>query len=565
MINDLSIRNVVLIDRLDMTFDSGLGVLTGETGAGKSILLDAMGLALGARADARLVRHGADQASVTARFALSDAGEPIEAVLSEHDIDSEPGEILLRRTLTPDGRSRAFINDQPVSVSLLRRIGGCLVEIQGQFDQHGLMDPASHIDLLDQFARAEREAAACADAFKSWRAAGAELSAAREAASESKAQEAFLRHSVEELSQLAPETGEEKRLDEERAILRNAERITEAVSAATAALMGGATSDGGGAAQAGLGAASRALAGAAPMAGGALDEALAAVDRALIEVDEAAAALNRVAAQIDAGGGALEALEERLFALRDAARKHAVAVDALPDLLADFSARLDLIESGDDRLAALEAAEAETRRGFIDAADQLTAARTKAALGLDGAVSKELPPLKLDRARFHTEIEAAPESDWSARGRDRVRFLVATNPGAPPGPIDRIASGGELSRFLLALKVTLAETGGAPTIIFDEVDSGVGGATAAAVGSRLERLAAERQILVVTHSPQVAALGAHHLRVAKGLSKGAMITAVESLSPDQRLEEVARMLSGEEITGEARAAAKQLLRARAAA
>lgn len=572
MITDLSIKNVVLIEKLDLVFGNGLGVLTGETGAGKSILLDALGLALGARAEARLVRHGASQATVSARVSLDtvslspkersphkETGKektPVRAFLHEHQIDCEDDALILRRSLTPDGRSRAFINDQPVSISLLRRLGAMLVEIQGQFDQQGLMDAGTHIDLLDHYAAEGLESENCADAYETWHAAKEKLTAARKAAADGKADEEFLRYAVDELEKLSPEESEEATLLEERSVLQNAGRITDAVTTALSALEGEEA-----AVTQGIGTAARALAGAAPHAGGALDEALTALDRATIELEEALSELNKVATQVDAGGGRLEIVEERLFALRDIARKHAVETQALPTLLLDLKERLSLIDLGDDHIDALEEAASAARRDFTQAADALTTARMQAAMGLDAAVNAELPALKLERAIFSTHIQELPEAEWSARGKDSIRFLASTNPGAPAGPIDKIASGGELSRFLLALKVALAETGGAPSIIFDEVDSGVGGATAAAVGARLARLAKTKQILVVTHSPQVAALGTQHLRVEKALNGEVMTTDVKQLNQEDRLEEVARMLSGAEITEEARAAAKSLLMA----
>lgn len=550
MLTDLSIRDVVLIDRLDLSFANGLAVLTGETGAGKSILLDALGLAVGARAEARLVRHGSEQAVVTAVFEQADLSA-LKPLFEEHGLDPSD-QIILRRTLGADGRSRAYLNDAPISVGLMRLVGAALVEIQGQFDQQGLMDPATHRDVLDDFAGIGQETG-CATEYAAWRNAEKAVSAAREAARKSRENEAFLRFSLEELDKMAPQTGEEDSLSEERSLLRNAEQIVAATNAADDLLNG---TDG---ADAQLRHAARSLESLAAQVGGHLAEALAAIDRASIELQEASNALGHAVAGIDTSEGRLEEVEERLFSLREIARKHGVEPDDLPGVLQNLQDQLATIDGGEEHLAGLEKEAVRRKQAFIDAGRALSETRRAAAKKLDAGVNRELPPLKLEKATFLTEIGDLPESEWGAHGLDRIQFLVATNPGAPAGPIGKIASGGELSRFLLALKVTLAERGGAPTMIFDEVDSGVGGATAAAVGVRLGQLAQSRQVLVVTHSPQVAALGRSHWRVAKGESKGAMITAVSALDDAERLEEIARMLSGANVTEEARAAARRLL------
>jgi len=550
MLTDLSIRDVVLIDRLDLDFTPGLAVLTGETGAGKSILLDSLGLALGRRADARLVRPGADKASVMAAFRPPD-GHPVWTLLAEHEIDPED-QLTLKRVLSADGRSKAFVNDAPCGVGLLKRIGETLVEIQGQFDQQGLMDSATHIRLLDAYGRLSGEVAAVRAAFDAWRAAERAFADARADADTARAEEEFLRFAVDELDRLAPKPGEEEALAEKRTFLQNAEQITEAINQALEDVGG---SDG---AEARVMAAQRALDRIADKAGGRLDEAVAALGRAAVEAEEALSALNRAGADLDTGGEDVEAVEERLFGLRDAARKHQVSVDALPGLRDALSGRLQLLESGEETLANLQAEAARARSAYKQAADALSSARATAAAALDGAVNGELAPLKLEKARFTTEVAPLDDGDWGPRGIDRVAFTVRTNPGMPAGPLDKIASGGELSRFLLAIKVSLAEVGTIPTLVFDEVDSGVGGATAAAVGERLTRLAERVQLLVVTHSPQVAARGADHWRVAKAEQEGAMSTTVERLDDGARREEIARMLSGAEVTDEARAAAERL-------
>ncbi len=550
MLTNLSIRDVVLIDRLDLVFEGGLGVLTGETGAGKSILLDSVGLALGSRAEARLVRHGSDQASVIAEFDIGPQPR-LDALLQEQAIEHD-GVLILRRVLGADGRSRAFVNDQPVSVSLLRQIGACLIEIQGQFDQQGLMDSTTHRGLLDSYAGVSKPLDQTRQAHAAWQEARAALAAAQKAMEASKANEEFLRFAVAELAQLAPESGEETTLADERSILQNAGRVSEAVQAALILL------DESGAENA-VNQAARAIGQVQEKSGNALDAALAALDRASIEIQEATGELNRATALIDGADGRLEMVEERLFALRDVARKHGVSADELDQLLVDLRAQLDAIDSGEMGLADLQMACNETREVYEATAAVLSDARHKAAATLDKGVNGELPPLKLEKARFKTSVGQLSEAEWGPDGWDQVMFLVSTNPGSPAGPLGKIASGGELSRFLLALKVTLAETGGAPTMIFDEVDSGIGGATAAAVGERLAQLAEQRQVLVVTHSPQVAALGRNHWQVAKSQQGEQMVTAVNPLSPDDQLEELARMLSGAEVTDEARAAAQRLV------
>lgn len=552
MLQALTIQNVALIERIALTFEQGLCVLTGETGAGKSILLDSLGLALGARADAALVAHGADRAVVAAAFAPADGA--LGDLLAEADVVVEPGEpLILRRVVTPDGRSRAFVNDQPVSVGLLRRLGSALVEIQGQLEQHGLLDAATHRVLLDRFAASGEAVDAVHDAWTGWRSAERALGAARDAAATAERDEAFLRHALEELDSLAPEACEETSLAERRAFLMSRERIVEALNAAEQAIAGDVDF------ASALGAAARALERAADKAGGRLDEALAALDRTRIELAEALNALQAAAGSIDADSDTLVRVEERLFALREIARKHRVAPDALPELRRDLRARLDAIEHGEERIAELERTAAAARLSYRQAADTLSEARREAAGRLERLVATELPPLRLDKARFRVAVTPLDERDWGATGADRVLFEVSTNPGAPFGPLGRIASGGELARFMLAIKLALSETGGVATIVFDEVDAGIGGATAAAVGERLARLGRRLQVLVVTHSPQVAALGGQHLHVEKRTAGERAVTHVAELAPAARREEIARMLSGAAITEEARAAADSLL------
>jgi DNA repair protein RecN len=552
MLTALSIANIVLIERLDLDFEDGLGVLTGETGAGKSILLDALGLALGMRADTALVRQGADKAQVTASFAPPVPGTPLARLLADNDIAIEPGEpLLVRRTLKADGGSRAFLNDQPCSAALLREVGVQLVEIHGQHDDRGLLAPAGHRALLDAYARADT--GAVAQSHAAWRAAEARLAAARTAVSEAERDREWLEHCVAELIALAPQPGEEAELAEARAAMQKGERIAGDLSTILEAFDGSA---GGPALLRGAARRLDRLAGDHPL----LAEALASLDRAIIDADEAESRLHEAARAMEYDPERLEAAETRLFELRAMARKHGVQPDELPQLAADLAARLDAIEGGSAGLAKLEAEVAETAAAYTHAASRLSDQRAKAAARLDAAVAGELAPLKLDAARFRTLLERLPAERWGAEGIDRVEFLISTNPGAPFGPLAKIASGGELSRFILALKVALAEEGGADTIIFDEIDRGVGGAVASAIGERLARLAgAGKQLLAVTHSPQVAAKGAAHFVIAKSSEGTVTRTGVRALDADGRREEIARMLSGAEVTAEARAQAERLL------
>ncbi len=547
MLLSLTIRELVLIDRLDLAFPPHLSVLTGETGAGKSILLDALGLALGSRADSGLVRKGAQQAVVAAEFALV-PDDPVHAVLAEQGIES--GEtLLLRRVLNADGRSRGFVNDQPASVGLLRQLGDLMVEIQGQFEQRGLLDPATHVALLDAFADAPDSVAAVESGWQAWRAARSARVAAEAEAAKAASDEDFLRHAVGELDAAKPQRGEELALAERRTLLMHRAQIAEALDGAADNLAG----DRG--AERSLNAAARLLERVRDKAGGRLDAAIQAVERAIVEAVEAAAQLDTMR-QDDEEGGNLDSVEARLFDLRALARKHGVAVDDLAALRDTLAGRLAGIEDGGAALRELAAAEIEARGRYREAAERLSILRREAAASFDAAVMAELAPLKLERARFATNLNPLDEADWGPQGVERVAFEVATNPGSAPGPLARIASGGELSRFLLALKVVLARVSSVPTIVFDEVDSGIGGAVAAAVGERLQRLGEELQVLVVTHSPQVAARGSHHWRVAKQQAAETTLTRVESLGADERREEIARMLSGARITDEARAAAE---------
>ena len=557
MLTALSIRDMVLIERLDLAFGPGLTVLTGETGAGKSILLGSLGLALGARAESGLVRAGGEQASAAAVFSPP-PDHPAYALLHDQGIEAED-EIVLRRVVNRDGRSRAFANDAPVGAGLLRRVGASLVEIQGQHDQMGLADVSGHMALLDAYGVPPALRQAVALNYRAWRDAAARLAEAREAIAAAMRDQEWLRHTVAELASLAPEPDEEDRLAADRQRLQQSEKRAETIAAALSELTPQAQGRGRSAGPAAsLRAASRAL-GRLPMPNEAESAALAALERAEEALAEAETQLSRLAGTIEADPRQLEQAEERLFALRAAGRKHDVAVAELAELRASLDARLSALETGEAQVDSLAAATAAARTAYAASASALSAARRQAASRLDAAVARELPPLRLDRARFFTELVALDEAAWGAQGADAARFLIATNPGQAPGPLGKIASGGELSRLLLALKVVLAGDSTVPTLVFDEVDSGIGGATAAAVGERLTRVAEQVQVLLVTHSPQVAARGTAHLRVAKRQRDGGAETLVEALGGDARREEIARMLAGASVTPAARAAAESLL------
>jgi DNA repair protein RecN (Recombination protein N) len=571
MLVSLSIRDVVLVERLDLSFSSGLCVLTGETGSGKSILLDALGLALGARGEKTLVRSigddddqtGPRQAIVVAEFGV-DEHHPAIGILRDHELETpEPGEsLILRRVLAADGRSRAFVNDQPISIATLRALGDALVEIEGQFSSQGLLDVSMHRPALDAFGNFPDLIQATAETHGALKSAELALAQARETFDRAREEEDFLRHAVEELSALDPQPGEEAELAARRSFLMSGEKLAGALSEALDSL-GEGGSEG---VETRIGIAQREISRFIDQAGGRLDDVFATLDRAAAEAAEAGVQLQKLAVELDADPAELDRAEERLFALRAVARKHGVEVDGLSALRAEFEQSLAALDDSTSHIDSLVAREKAARATYLAAAETLSAARVKAAKKLDKAVAAELPPLKLEKARFRTVVERAPDSGWGPTGIDRVAFEVATNPGQPPGPLARIVSGGELARFTLALKVALSETNSVSTLIFDEVDSGIGGATAAAVGARLARLAERVQVLVVTHSPQVAARGAAHWRVAKGEDRAGgarggdrTTTTVDQLVDDARREEIARMLAGATITDEARAAADSLI------
>ncbi|QEW21414.1 Recombination protein N [Marinibacterium anthonyi] len=548
MLRSLDIRDILIIDRLELAFQPGLNVLTGETGAGKSILLDALGFVLGWRGRAELVRDGAAQGEVTAVFDLP-AGHPAHAVLEEAGLPADD-ELILRRVNRADGRKTAWINDRRASGDVLRQLSDTLVELHGQHDDRGLLNPRGHRALLDAFGGHDDLRAATRAAWAKRRTAAAALDAAVKALEEVRAEEDFLRHSVAELDKLDPQPGEDGELDSRRRLMQGAERIRADVMRAHQAV----GRDG---AEGAAGDALRWLEGAADQAGGdTMDAPVAALGRALIELGEALSGIETALDALDFDPHELERVEERLFEIRRLSRKHGLVPDDLGDFASDLRDRLAALDGGEADLKDRRKALAEAEADYDLAAQALTDARLASAMRLDSEVTAELAPLKLDRAVFVTEVrEDAPGPD----GRDAVAFTVATNPGAPSGPINKIASGGELSRFLLALKVCLAGDAPGLTMIFDEIDRGVGGATADAVGRRLESLAHEGQVLVVTHSPQVAARGGHHWRVSKDVRNGATLSTVAALAERDRVDEIARMLAGDTITDEARAAARALL------
>ena len=550
MLLGLNIRDMLIIDHLSLEFSSGLNVLTGETGAGKSILLDSLGFVLGWRGRADLVRSGQDQGEVSAWFDLGQA-HPARAVLQEAGIPIED-ELILRRVNSRDGRKTAWINDRRVSGEVLRAVSEHLVELHGQHDDRGLLDPKGHRDLLDTFGGHDDMLFTVSAAYRALRAAEKDLRTAEAAQEELRAEEEFLRHAVDELQKLAPEVGEEAELDSRRRLMQGAEKIRADIAHAAQVL----GRDG---AEGMMSDAMRWLDGAADAAEGRLEEPLAALSRAMVELDDAAQGVEACLDALEFNPHDLELAEERLFAIRALARKHTVAPDELPTLAQDLTAKLDLLDMGAGGLKELNAAVAAAQVAYDEAAGVLSRARKSAAQALDLAMGAELAPLKMERAVFTTQVG---DADPSATGMDQVDFVVATNPGAPAGPLAKIASGGELSRFLLALKVCLSRDGAQNTMIFDEIDRGVGGATADAVGRRLSRLAQDAQVLVVTHSPQVAALGDRHFQVAKQQSADMTLSRVDLLSDTARVDEIARMISGDTITTEARAAARTLIEGR---
>lgn len=552
MLQQLTIRDIVLIEQAQVPFVRGLCVLSGETGAGKSILLDALGLAIGGRAEARLVRAGKEQGSVTAEFDVG-GNATIAAQLAELGIEIESDQLIIRRILSADGKSRCLVNDQSVSVTALKSLGELLVEIHGQHDQRGLLDPSSHRDLLDDFGHHAAERNVVESSFRAWRAQVTALEALREKVARAEAEEAYLRHTLGELETVKPRVGEEDELAEKRQHMMGGEKRIAAINSALAELQGSTS------VASSLHAAVRMLSRSTALDAARLTAVHETLERAAEEVDEAVEELNRIAHESEFNPLELERIEERLFALRGLARKHNSTVDALAELLEATRAKLGVIENQGAELENLEMEVLKTREKYTENAQKLTKKRVTTALSLEQSVMAELSALMMGGTKIVVSVEPLIESAWQAEGMDKVTFLATTNPGSPPAPLAKIASGGELSRFMLALKVAMRDLRSTPTVIFDEIDTGTGGAVADAIGKRLAKLGETAQVLVVTHLPQVAAKGVHHLFISKKVEDGHTRTSVVPLSPDERGEELARMLSGADITDEARSAAKKLL------
>jgi len=553
MLESLSIRDVVLIERLDLSFAANLSVLTGETGAGKSILLDALGLALGQRAEARLVRSGCDRSVVVATFTIAE-NHVIFNVLCEQGIDADdPGVVMLKRILNSDGRSKAFINDQPVSVSLLKSVGSMLVEIHGQFESQRLLSPSMHQGLLDAYGSKSDALIQTSTTYNHWRHIVGQLTQLKTDIEAAREDEDYLRHALSELHELAPVEGEETLLSQQRQQMIHGEKLIEAIGKSQSLITGHRQGEDK------LSSAIRELEMVADKADGKLDPVIAAFDRASEEMAEGLNLLTRFHDDLDIDPGTLENAEERLFALRALARKHRCQVDELAGFAERMEQRLQAVDNSEARLQALIASEQNARDDYINVSGKLGQIRHENGDALSNAVDGELDALKLGKARFFVVIDELVENNWNEFGRESVQFQVQTNPGAAPGPIQKIASGGEMARFMLALKAVLADADNIPTLVFDEVDAGIGGAVASAVGERLSKLANTAQVLVVTHSPQVAARGQHHLNISKSANGDKVNTHVALLQKNGRSEEIARMLAGSQVTDEARAAAERLL------
>ncbi len=552
MLDFLSIRNVVLIDKLDLDFKPGLSVLTGETGAGKSILLDSLGLVLGSRAETSLIRQGEDKLSVMATFHMGKANPELKSLLDEYEIEAED-ELQIKRSLNRDGKGKIFVNDQAISAKLLKEIGKYLVEVHGQFDNQGLLNPANHLDILDSYGNYKNLLDNTKQAFANYKSAKSARLQAEENITKAKTDEENLRHWVEELQRLDPHLGEEEELSKKRLEMMNAEKIISGLNYAYGALSEGADVQGA------IRSAQSAMDKVNTLVDGKYQSIIDMLDQALIDISEVLNELEENSQNVSLNQQELENIEERLYALRGLARKHNVTVDELEGTLQNFQSQLASIEHGEEGLNQLRQAEEKAKLEYVKAAQELSSARQATALELDRKVMAELPPLKMEKAKFITLVDKVAETQWGEKGFNTVAFSVATNPNSPQGPLNKIASGGELARFMLALKVNLAQSSSVGTMIFDEVDAGVGGATAQAVGERLSRLAKDVQVMVVTHSPQVAAQGDNHFKVEKKTTDNITTTSVRELSLEEKSEEIARMLAGEVITDAARAAAKVLI------
>lgn len=551
MLKSLSIRNVVLIDKLDLDFQNGFSVLSGETGAGKSILLDSVGLLLGKRAEVGMIRSGCDKLSVCGSFEIADKKGELAALCAEYDLDFEH-EIIIKRTLNQDGKGKIFFNDQPITQKLLKEIGSYLVEIHGQFDNQGLLNPATHLSVLDGYGAYPEKITAMKTAFAAYKKAKDNRVNAEAKIAQSKADEDNLRHWVDEFQKMQPRENEQEELEEKRRQMMNAEKILENLDAAYKALNQGGV-------QSALRQAQAAISRVNVLLNGKFDNIYSLLDTALVNADEAGEEIEAASNEVSLNQNELDAVEERLFALKALARKHNTTIEELPLVWQQMEENLRNLELGEDDIENLRKLEEAAYKDYVKKATEVSQARLAAALRLDGKIQAELPDLKMEKARFMTQISTKPESQWNENGRDDVCFMVSTNPNTPYSSISKIASGGELARFMLALKVNLAQTSQVETMIFDEVDTGIGGATAQAVGEKLAKLGEQVQVLVVTHSPQVAAQSKYHYKVEKTTVDNVTTTSLRELSAAEKTEEVARMLSGEHITDEARAAAKVLI------
>lgn len=551
MLKSLSIRNVVLIDKLDLDFQNGFSVLSGETGAGKSILLDSVGLLLGKRAEVGMIRSGCDKLSVCGSFEIADKKGELAALCAEYDLDFEH-EIIIKRTLNQDGKGKIFFNDQPITQKLLKEIGSYLVEIHGQFDNQGLLNPATHLSVLDNYGAYPEKITAMKAAFAVYKKAKDNRVNAEAKIAQSKADEDNLRHWVDEFQKMQPRENEQEELEEKRRQMMNAEKILENLDAAYKALNQGGV-------QSALRQAQTAISRVNVLLNGKFDNIYSLLDTALVNADEAGEEIEAASNEVSLNQNELDAVEERLFALKALARKHNTTIEELPLVWQQMEESLLNLERGEDDIENLRKLEETAYKDYVKKATEVSQARLAAALRLDGKIQAELPDLKMEKARFMTQISTKPENQWNENGRDDVCFMVSTNPNTPYGSISKIASGGELARFMLALKVNLAQTSQVETMIFDEVDTGIGGATAQAVGEKLAKLGEQVQVLVVTHSPQVAAQSKYHYKVEKTTVDNVTTTSLRELSAAEKTEEVARMLSGEHITDEARAAAKVLI------
>lgn len=554
MLSELTINNVVLIDKLDLEFKSGLSVLTGETGAGKSILLDSLGLVLGNRAEVSQIRQGTEKLSVTAVFEGEGKKEEVSEFLKEYEIETD-GELVIKRTLDKNGKGKIFINDQLISAKLLKEIGKFLVEIHGQYDNQGLLNPANHKSILDAYGNYKDLKQTVKRCWQEYKQAEKARQEAEANIAQAKEDEDNLRHWVEELERIGTYSGEEEELNQKRLELMNAEKLIDNLKAAYSSLNGNFDI------VSALRQAQTAMEKANQIVAGKYDAIVEILEQSRINAEEAQNEIEEATNNINLNQNELDKIEERIYALRGIARKHQVSVEELPELLEKFKQRLNNLEMGEDGLQNLRQKEEQARLSYKEQAKELSSQRKATALVLDGKVMAELAPLKMEKAKFITQIEEQKPEEWSEDGIDKIQFTVSTNPNSPQGPLNKIASGGELARFMLALKVNLAQTSNVSTMIFDEVDAGVGGATAKAVGERLARLAKDVQVLVVTHSPQVAASGNHHYKVEKNTQQNVTTTQVRELNGIERQEEIARMLAGETVTQEARAAAKVLLSA----